>query len=122
MTLPPEEESYSPLARDVEVDDLALVVDHGVLEEFEKKTKKKNEGGGKGRRRAVRESKRAASFFFFFFFLRLQSGSTLLWDSIERDSLSLSLLLSLDAERASLLFRRAYILALSSHPTARAVL
>ena len=122
MTLPPEEESYSPLARDVEVDDLALVVDHGVLEEFEKKTKKKNEGGGKGRRRAVRESKRAASFFFFFFFFRLQGGSTLLWDSIERDSLSLSLLLSLDAERASLLFRRAYILALSSHPTARAVL
>ena len=122
MTLPPEEESYSPLARDVEVDDLALVVDHGVLEEFEKKTKKKNEGGGKGRRRAVRESKRAASFFFFFFFLRLQCGRTLLWDSIERDSLSLSLLLSLDAERASLLFRRAYILALSSHPTARAVL
>ena len=118
MTLPPEEESYSPLARDVEVDDLALVVDHGVLEEFEKKTKKKNEGGGKGRRRAVRESKRAASFFFF----RWQGGSTLLWDSIERDSLSLSLLLSLDAERASLLFRRAYILALSSHPTARAVL
>ena len=122
MTLPPEEESYSPLARDVEVDDLALVVDHGVLEEFEKKTKKKNEGGGKGRRRAVRESKRAASFFFFFFFFRWEGGSTLLWDSIERDSLSLSLLLSLDAERASLLFRRAYILALSSHPTARAVL
>ena len=102
MTLPPEEESYSPLARDVEVDDLALVVDHGVLEEFEKKTKKKNEGGGKGRRRAVRESKRAASFFFFFFFFYVGKAAALFFGTRLKGTRSLCLFCSLltPSERA----------------------
>lgn len=57
---PAGEVSYSPLARDVEVDDLALVVDHGGFLEVLKKDGKKTKGV-KRRRRTVRE----ASFFFF---------------------------------------------------------
>ena len=59
------EQPYSPLARDVEVDDLALVVDHGGLGwRLKEGGKEREQRRKKGRESS--ESAAAAEFFFFF--------------------------------------------------------
>lgn len=103
---PAGEESYSPLARDVEVDDLALVVDHGgfweVLKKKRRGERRKEEDCERDEAGEDRKSFRAAAPLHFFFRLK------------GRRSLSLLCSLSLDAERVSQSLEESFI-ALSTH-------